>query len=322
MIFFSAKQSAVHDMHINAISEYAGRLGHSIGPKVSGFGSLVTIFRSRDKVLFSQSSGLASVLVLPFARVCGKKVIHYLHEPTPLSKKLQDNPWIKSLVWHFVQFLEVHAASKVMISRPALAKQAEEVFKLPGSKIILAPLLMPEVNQPEGSEKSRITYLGRIDERRYFTDFLKTAPQLRNDGFKPTILTGDIETLEKYKSEIPAEIEVFAERNFSEDLKTEIVSDTLCLWNPKSGAIAQSGVTADAVRYGVSILLTDRDPSFGLLLENKMCLDFESARKEGFSVFKQIDPEAVRTVASSIFSAQHGETAFRDTYHIALEEPS
>ena len=159
-----------------------------------------------------------------------------------------------------------------------------------------------------------MTYLGRIDERRYFEEFLKIAPRLARHGFCPTVLTGDTEGFDKYRNIIPSEVETFVERNFSEAVKRSILSETLCLWNPKRGEISQSGVTADAVRYGVAIILTNKDPSFSSLISAEIAIKFENFLVEPFEALQRISPDGVRRRAAERFSEFHGEAAFRQYY--------
>lgn len=317
MILFSSKKSAVHDMHLDALGGYARQQGLPTSAHLYAFSGMSEMLKSDDPVVFSQATGVPSLLALPLARLKGKRVVHYMHEPTPLRRKLKENPWIKSVLWHAVQWVEMRAASRVLVSRPALMDQAVAVYGVSRDKIALAPLLMPEV-APTDRDKTRITYLGRIDERRFFREFLEMAPTLAARGYVPTVLTGDIATFEGYRDDLPSELEVLAERNFSEELKTRILSETLCLWNPKRGEIAQSGVTADAVRYGIAIMLTDKDPSFEVLREAGIAVEFHTAQEGGFAILDEIDPVVVSTAAAALFSDQHGAAAFMRCYQPEL----
>lgn len=314
MILYSGKKSAVHEMHLAALEGYARACSLDIGPKITEFSGLLSLMFSRDRVVFSQATGVPSLLALPLARLSGKRVVHYMHEPTPLKRKLKENPWVKSILWHAVQCVEMHVANRVMVSRSELREQAVRVYRVSQDKITLAPLLMPEVTLPASASKARVTYLGRIDERRYFQTFLNISPELAARGFVPTVLTGDTAALNKYRADLPPETEVFAERNFSEDLKTRILSETRCLWNPKRGEIAQSGVTADAIRYGVAILLTDKDPAFETLMSAGVALDYHKEVPENFSGLEAIEPASVSAQAAALFSENHGMEAFLRSY--------
>lgn len=301
-------------MHMEAIREYAKGSGLSVSDDIFSFSAIRKVISSKDKVLFSQSTGISSALVIPLARIKGIKVIHYMHEPTPLSKKIRENPFLKSLVWHAVQQVEMWSASRVLVSRETLLEDAIRIYKVSPEKMSLAPLLMQKPSASDVSSRKRVTYLGRIDDRRFIEEFLKSALLLENRGFLPTLLTGDVTRLETLRSKIPEAVEVIAQRNFSESLKKDILCETLCLWNPKRGEIAQSGVTADAIRYGVSILLTESDPQFNELLEIGIAHDFFEQMSTEFKFLDYIDQEKASDAAAAIFSDIHGERAFVRTY--------
>lgn len=315
MILFTAKKSVVHDMHLDAIEDYARTHGLAVSRRMHGFGAVRDILTSPDPFVFSQSTGLASLIILPVARLRGKHIVHYLHEPTPLRMKVRENPLVKSIVWHAVQWIEVKCAGTIMVSRQALLDQAAQVYGVSPRKIALAPLLMPRtLPRADLPPKTRVTYMGRIDERRFFTEFLDAAPKLRQHGFRPTLLTGDTEALAKRSDMAGGDLDIIAEASFSEELKSRILSETLVLWNPKRGSIAQSGVTADAVRYGVSILLTDKDPSYRMLRDYGIALDFHATAEDDFQALTTLDPNHVTTAAASVFSETHGPGAFRKAY--------
>lgn len=314
MILFSAKKSAVHDMHLTALAHYAQTCGLDIGPHLSGLSAIRPMMASSHKVMFSQSTGVANLLVMPLARMSGKRIVHYMHEPTSFRHKRMNTPFIKSIAMHMVQWVEMRVAQRMLVSRSEMIEQAVDFFGASPGKFTLAPLVLPEVRLSGQTTRNRVTYLGRIDEHRYFSEFLEQVPVMAARGLIPTILTGDVTTFERYKSALPKELEVFAERNFSEELKKRVVSETLCLWNPKRGAISQSGVTADAVRHGVAILLTDKDPAFDTLSEAGIALDFPSAMDSEFATLDDIDPAAVQTAAVAQFSEQHGLQAFKRHY--------
>lgn len=314
MILFSAKKTAVHDMHMDALDDYARASGLADPPRITGIGAGWQLLRLKDKVIFSQSTGVASLLVLPLARLMGKSVVHYMHEPTSLSFKFQDNPAVKSVIWQIVQWVEMRTASRVLVSRQLLLDQAATIYGVSPDKLCLAPLLMPSPQAPSGGTRQRITYLGRIDERRFFREFLQKAADLKALGFQPTVLTGDMDNVRRFSGEMSSDVDLFAEPNFSEELKARILGETHVLWNPKRGEIAQSGVTADAVRYGLPILLTDKDPSYGDLLEHGIAIDFPAALEENFATLPQVDPAAVAAAAAGVFSRKHGLAAFQQSY--------
>lgn len=314
MILFSAKKSAVHEMLLDALSDYARACGLDIGPYVTGFGAARTMLTHPDPVVYSQSTGMASLLVMPVARLRGKRIVHYMHEPTSLRHKRMNTPLIKSIIMQAVQGFEMRVASVTLVSRPELIDQAMSVFGVPRHKFALGPLLMTAVTLPAAGPRDRITYLGRIDEHRFFTEFLEEVPALAARGFRPTVLTGDTATFDRYREKLPEGLEVFAERNFPEELKTRVVSETLCLWNPKRGAISQSAVTVDALRYGVAVLLTETDPFYHKLRDAGIAIDFHSARAGDFAVLEEIDLDVMQATAVRLFSEEHGLAAFERHY--------
>jgi hypothetical protein len=319
MILFSAKKSAVHDMLLEALAHYGKACGLEVSADVSGFKAAGPIFSSSDKVVYSQSTGVASLLVMPAARLSGKRIVHYMHEPTSLKHKRMNTPPVKSLAMQAVQWFEMRVASCILVSRPELIDQAVKVFGASRKKFALGPLLMTEVSLPPSDARNRITYLGRIDEHRFFSEFLEQVPALAARGFRPTVLTGDTGTFERYRASLPPELEIFAERNFPEELKTRVVSETLCLWNPKRGAISQSAVTVDALRYGVAVLLTESDPFYDKLRAAGIALDFHAAMAGNFAVLDEIDLGAIAGTATKLFSEEHGLEAFRSYYLPQLE---
>ncbi|MEM8913845.1 MAG: hypothetical protein AAGC97_18955, partial [Planctomycetota bacterium] len=209
-------------------------------------------------------------------------------------------------------FFDCRFASHILVSRSALATKARECFFVPSKRLVTAPLLMPSEVDSDGLNRKRITYLGRVDEKRYFREFLSYSNVFRGLGFEPTVLTGTPSRLSSYN--IPTECEVIAERHFPEELKKQVIGETAVLWNPKRAEIAQSGVTADSVRFGVPILLTDYDPSYELLVGEGIAIDFDESESLGFRNLLGIDQSDVVTKSSQLFSREHGAEAFRSHY--------
>ena len=264
--------------------------------------------------LFVQSTGMLNILILPLARLLRIKVVYYLHEPTPLRRKIKENPVFKSVVWHLTQFLDCLFSSQVLVSRRELVEQAQSALLVPSRKLSLAPLLMPEVNRHQIDKPFRITYLGRPDERRYLTLFIESAQLLNELGFRPTILTGNPRDLRKLQPNLPSVVEVFDLPNFPEELKIKVLNESVCLWNPKRGDIAQSGVTADAIRFGLPVLLTDKDPAYLTLLERGVAIDFLESKRRRFQNLINLNLIAINDSAEMIFSEEHGQAAFTSHY--------
>ena len=308
LALYTPKPSAVHRMHLDALTQHAGEAGLKLRPV--GLRDIAGL--RRNQRLFVQATGLANLVALPLARLRGVRVVLYLHEPTPLARKLAENPPLKALVWHLVQRIECRLAQRIMVSRPDLTEDAARIFA-DRRRIVVAPLLMAAPDRTPLQKRDRILYLGRPDARRCLAEFAALAPSLTARGYRPTILTGDPAGLDRLLPRAgPGDvIEIIARRDFSEALKARILSETLCLWNPKRGPIAQSGVTADALRHGVAILLTDRDPAHGALVAAGIALDWDAEAARGFSGLDRIDPEAVAATARRLFDDWHGAGAFR-----------
>lgn len=324
ILTFTPKKTAVHEMHLDALHLYAYPASFDVIKGSNGvliLGDLL-INKRRPDFLFVQSTGLLNLLILPFARLLSVKVVYYLHEPTPLCQKIKENPFFKSMIWHFVQFSDCLFSNNVLVSRSILAKKAQSGLLVGAQKLSLAPLLMPKVALDSRARPFRITYLGRPDERRYLSQFIKSAQIFRDLGFRPTILTGNPGDLRNLIPNIPPTVDLFDEPNFSEDLKTQVLNETLCLWNPKRGEISQSGVTADAVRFGLAVLLTNKDPAYSTLLEREIAIDFYESRERHFENLKSIDFLKVSDAAEKVFSTEHGELAFLSHYLPLFSENS
>ena len=316
ILTFSPKKTAVHDMHLDAFSQYAQNAQCDVIKGNNDFRILANLFfgKKRPDFLFVQSTGMMNILILPLAKLLSIKIVYYLHEPTPLFRKIKENVFFKSVVWHFVQFLDCVLSDNVLVSRQVLVKQAQSALLVCARKLSSAPLLMPQVNSDLSVKPFRITYLGRPDERRYLRMFIDSAQLISDLGFRPTILTGNPKELKKLLNYIPSTVEVFNKPNFSEELKVQVLSETLCLWNPKRGDIAQSGVTADAVRFGLAILLTNKDPAYSTLMERGVAIDFFRSQKCNFKNLKNIDSLKINDAAKMIFSEEHGNAAFLSCY--------
>ena len=317
ILLFSPKNTAVHDMHMDAIESYS--LSSFIVYRSKNFKIFYDLLRikSKYKNLFIQSTGLLNIFVIIFAKLCSYKIIYYLHEPTSLKRKISENPLIKAIIWHYVQVIDAWFSDKVVVSRKSLIQKAYKNHNLKREKIFIAPLLMPKYNSKVNYKKFRVTYLGRPDNRRYINDFIKFNKIFSNLNIKQTILTGNPSELYKLIPNIPKNIDVYARNNFSESLKSKILDETICLWNPKNGKISQSGVTADAIRFGISLILTDKDPAYNELIDKGIALDFYTSKENNFENILLINENRVKEISKSLFSLSHGKAAF-DNYYFDL----
>ena len=119
ILTFSPKKTAVHDMHLKAFHCYACTEKCDVVEGRNDIRILFDLFGGKytPDFLFVQSTGMLNILILPLARLLRIKVVYYLHEPTPLRRKIKENPVFKSVVWHLTQFLDCLFSSQVLVSR-------------------------------------------------------------------------------------------------------------------------------------------------------------------------------------------------------------
>lgn len=107
-------------------------------------------------------------------------------------------------------------------------------------------------------------------------------------------------------------VDVIAVKNFSEEQKAEILSETSLIWNPKSYSIAQSGVTVDALRYGCQVVLTEGDPECENLAETGIAIHLDESLALDTDAIAE--SEKLVDVAQRLFQQRHGAEAFEDHY--------
>lgn len=310
LFVYSPVASATHDMHLDAIASYGADAGMTTTSH-SGRPQPQDLWGSRDRRILVESTGLWNLVAMPFFRARSSEVVYYLHEPSTLKTKVsRGNGFLKSLAWQTVQRLDVLLATTVIVSRDELKRRAIEVYGVKADKVQLAPLLSPPPIGTPAAVRPRITYLGRIDDRRYLHEFIALAPRFDAEGLQPTILTSDRAAVDAL--DIPSAIDVFAEKNFSEDVKADVLNSTAIVWNPKNYAIAQSGVTVDALRYGCQIVLTNGDPECEGLEAEGIAIRFD-----GNDIVDLISVERSHNAIASahnLFAQRHGGKAFNDHY--------
>lgn len=304
-------------MLFDAFARYAEANGFPTTVVPAGPRGLPRLALLQRSIVFVGSTGLSNLVGLPLLRTRGNAVAYYLHEPTTLcTKVVRRNGIVKSTAWQLVQRTDAVLASRVVVSRTELATRTRAIYGIDKQRLHVAPLLLPP--SPGRTEhRHRVTYLGRIDDRRGFGEFLRDAPLVAGLGLLPTILTGDKDQLRSRS--VPAVVDVHAEPAFSEAKKAEILSQTSVLWNPRRFSISQSGVTADALRYGCRILLTPQDPMYEELIAANIAVDFAEAQRTGYEQCTTPADASIEERAASLFSELHGEAAFRTHYVPLLE---
>lgn len=314
---YSPVESAVHGMLLDAFARYAGANGFTAKVLPAGPRGLSRLARLQRATVWVGSTGLSNVVGLPLLRMRGNAVAYYLHEPTTFRTKVaRCNGLVKSTAWQLVQRSDVALASKVVVSRPELAARTQRVYRVDERRLHIAPLLLPPPAR-RAEHRNRVTYLGRIDDRRGFGEFLSDAPVIAGLGLVPTILTGDESQLRTRP--VPPVVDVHAESGFSEEKKAEVLSQTTVLWNPRRFSISQSGVTADALRYGCRILLTPHDPMYDELVAANVAIDFDEAQRTSYDECAKPADSLIEERAADLFSELHGEAAFRTHYMPLLE---
>jgi hypothetical protein len=304
-------------MLFDAFACYAEANGFTTTVVPSGPRGLRYLAGLQRSIVWVGSTGLSNLAGLPLSRTRGNAVAYYLHEPTTLRTKVaRHNGIVKSTAWQLVQRADAALASRVVVSRPELATRTQEIYAVDQRRLHVAPLLLPPVPR-RAAHRHRVTYLGRIDDRRGFGEFLTDARLVAGLGLLPTILTGDEAQLRTRS--VPEVVDVHAELAFSEAKKAELLSQTSVLWNPRRFSISQSGVTADALRYGCRILLTPQDPMYAELVAANIAIDFVEARRTGYEECARPADASIEEKAAGLFSERHGEAAFRTHYVPLLE---
>lgn len=312
LMLYSPVLSAVHEMLFDAFGRYGTESGVDVHRARAGLRGVWEAAAFSGGVLMIGATGLPNLLVIPIARLRGTPILYYLHEPTTLRTKIErGNGIVKSVAWHLVQRFDAALSSAVMVSRSPLKERASTVYGLSPDRIHIAHLLLPPPARMP-SRRHRVTLLGRIDHRRGFEQFLREAPRLAGLGLTPTILTGDRDPFDDI--EVPAAVDVIAQPDFDEATKASVLNETIVVWNPRRYEISQSGVTADAIRYGCLVLLTPKDPSYSLLRERGIGLDFEAELSRAFSTCTAKAQGAIEDLSMELFDELHGLRAFQSQY--------
>jgi len=313
LFVYSPVDSAVHRMHMDALCSYASDQG-IVATSTAGRPSVAAFSAVRGTKTVVWSTGLWNLLAVPLLRLLGSEVLYYLHEPSTFKTKVErGNGIVKSALWQVVQRFDVRLATTVLVSRQELADRATSVYGVDLDKIELAPLILPPPlpSAPaSGTDRSRITYLGRIDERRYLQEFLAQAAGFAAQGLRPTILTSHVHALTEL--DIDPVVDVIATPNFTEEQKAAVLNETALVWNPKSYAIAQSGVTVDALRYGCQIVLTEGDPECRALSDAGIAVELDDSLVLDLSEVQHT--AHVCGVAKGLFEERFGSQAFTTHY--------
>ena len=315
----SAINSAVHSMHLCAIESFMQQTNYKPIRIADGLRAITSFSfqpRHHRSTIFFQSTGLSNLLTMPISALLRYRRVYYLHEPTALSTKLSNgDPLLKALAMQIVQLSDCFWSNTILVSNETLRARTPALFCCAASKIKIAPLLLPTPTKST-KKRNRITYLGRIDSRRYFDEFLESASVFKKNGFVPTILTGDVAKLQRYAGNLSSLefIDIYAKKNFSEDLKTKLLLESSLIWNPKRCDIAQSGVTADALRFGTLIVLSKFDPDFEILQEKGIAVDYDAMDINSLRPLGPTEAAEGTTTANSLYEQRHGYVAFTKSY--------
>jgi hypothetical protein len=214
-----------------------------------------------------------------------------------------------------VQLSDCFWSNTILVSNETLKTRTPGLFCCATSKVKIAPLLLP-TPMKSTQKRNRITYLGRIDSRRYFDEFLENAPVFKKNGFVPTILTGDVAKLKRYAGKLSSLefIDIHAKKNFNEELKSKLLLESSLIWNPKRSDIAQSGVTADALRFGTLIVLSKFDPDFQVLRDKGIAVDYDAMDINALRPLGNTEAAEGTKTANSLYEQRHGYVAFLTSY--------
>ena len=185
------------------------------------------LLKSEVKVIVLWSFGISGLFTIVF-KLLGKKVIWIQHEPGGLSQRLsKKDPIFYSLL---SSFFEIFFSTADKIVTPS--NKWEHLF------IDYAPLLFVPKKIKKKNNRHFVTYLGRRDMRRG----LKIFEELK------TILP------EKNKTQF------FPDKNINSSKdKTTVLSKTVAVINLYEVPHNQSGVTIDALRHGVPVIVSELD---------------------------------------------------------------
>lgn len=320
--FSSANAGLLHDIHVYAIRFYSNANDIKTIRLKDGLCFLCSLIapknRSVQTVVF-QSTGISNLVTFPLSRLLGKKIIYYLHEPTPVTFKIKNDGFVKALVIHTVQHFDTIFANILLFSLDYLKQHSYIIYPQLREKTHVDPLLMPPI-KAKLTKRFRITYLGRPDARRHFREFVEICKELNSVVLRPTILTNNESECKSILRGIALNafplLDFISTQPFSEELKSRILLETALLWNPKRVEIAQSGVTADGIRYSIPEILTHYDPQYTPMIENRLAIDYHAfmANPERYSHFDA-------GYATLLFSQHHGLVAF-ERYYRSLLNPN
>lgn len=309
LALYSPVSSRAHAVHMEAIARRAKSSTLPVASVAAGMRGLPTICRRGGDRVFVQASGVANILALTVIKLRGRDVIYYLHEPHDLRTKLsRRNGVVKACVWQLMQRIECFLADVVVVSSERLVPRAVRTYNLRPSSVVVAPLLLPDPEEAGSrATRFRVTYLGRLDDRRMLPLFLDSAPAIARSGLRPTILSAD--TLHMRAD--PA-VELLDGTAFSEHRKAEILTESAFVWNPRTHDISQSGVTADALRYGCALVLNEHDPEYDLLAAARLA--YRPTEFVEDALPRYVTTPADTAKAIDLFDELHGKEAFLRYY--------
>lgn len=190
-------------------------------------------FNKEARCVVIWNLGIAFLLA-PILRVCGKKIIYTKHEPGTLNSRMQKTGKITlSVIQHMlVEYYSLLFNQLIVFNKKAIRNKREIYLPL----IFSSKFLKNDSRTP-----NRLVYLGGRLETRAYT-FLKNLKIENHDiGFEIVFF--------------PAEFE-----DTSELAKQEVLQQGhTIIWNFFTVQYNQSGVTIDALRYGIPVILSDYD---------------------------------------------------------------
>jgi hypothetical protein len=286
---------------LNAISFVPAQMLSSCEYSCTSF-SIRKLFSKDVNVVVIWSLGI-TMISLPFLRIFGKKIIFISHEPGGIRQRLRKSDGIMySLKTSIFESLSIFANIVVTPN-----------IKNATNKIIYAPLLFNSriTHKYElTKKKSLLVYLGRKDSRRCYNIFcnFKNAKNLNNNI--------------KY-----AEFPYANKKSFAD--KKELMVHAFCVMNIYLIKHNQSGVTPDALSFGVPVIVSELDAysedinkfKAGIVL-SEGDIDEESIKNAIYKIYANFN--FYSNNAAYMFDQRFGEKSFNATWlpliHSLLEK--
>jgi hypothetical protein len=194
----------------------------------------------RAELIYLQKTSLKNVILATMARLMGKPVALYVHEPLSAAARVMKGvPGPKAWAVTTFQRLETFLANSLLTGNPAN-------LRYHGKSLAYAPLLIQPVGpvKPWGERGPQILYFGRLDREKYFDE-------MRALSLPTTVVA----TSNLNIAHDPPPV-----KPVSDDEKRDAFESHQYVWCVQRHSLTQSAVVLDALRYGCCCLLREDDP--------------------------------------------------------------